>query len=734
MLSQNAGNLPWRLFQGLFAVSAIVAGAVTFIAVSDASPVDPFSGNIPWILGLNTILISVLAGMLIARYRSVRKSEHQSGDDQLARRFVRLFSLSAVLPALVVGVLLGATVTRGIQTWFSDRVDVIVDRNAAIAQGNFLNFTEDLQADAGWVATEYLEASENLGSRVELIEEFLRTQAFIRNFQEAAIINREGERIAAATLLDRLSKRTPDAGAFSEADAGDVALTLYQKSLVTTALIRLTNEPDTYLYLHRPIDQIFFRQIEEADAAIQTLREAKEKTSRLQLIFAIGYAQMTVLVLLLAARFGLSAASRVTAPIGRLATAAHAVRDGDLTVRVDQPAGTDEVAQLTRSFNGMTEQLGAQRSALISAREEAEDRRQFVETLLAEVSAGVIRTDENLDVTLANRSAGELLGVQIDNGDNLTGVAPEFDTYASEALQRALPIDASIDLMREGESRHFRLKVSPDPAGGCVLTFDDATRMVNAQRQLAWRDVARRIAHEIRNPLTPIQLSTERLRRRYRSEIPEHDRVFDRCVETILRQVGDIDRMVQEFSSFARMPKPSVVEFDLRLLLENAAFAQSMSTPDIEVRLETDNLPDDWRFKGDDRLLGQAFGNLIKNAAESIAGLPEELEVQGSITIKLEDGVDGAGVVIEDNGRGFPESAREKLLEPYVTTREKGTGLGLAIVNRIIMDHGGSISLQNRSDERRGARVRVFLPLAEADEEVPAQQPPSRVEEPAYGK
>ena len=734
MLSQNAGNLPWRLFQGLFAVSAIVAGAVTFIAVSDASPVDPFSGNIPWILGLNAILIGVLAAMLIARYRTVRKSENQSGGDQLARRFVRLFSLSAVLPALVVGVLLGATVTRGIQTWFSDRVDVIVDRNAAIAQGNFLNFTDNLQADAGWIASEYLEASENLGSRVELVEEFLRTQAFIRNFQEAAIINRQGERLAAATLLDRLSKRTPDAGAYAEADAGDVALTLYQKSLVTTALIRLTEDPGTYLYLHRPIDQIFFRQIEEADAAIQTLREAKEKTSRLQLIFAIGYAQMTVLVLLLAARFGLSAASRVTAPIGRLATAAHAVRDGDLTVRVDQPAGNDEVAQLTRSFNGMTEQLGAQRSALITAREEAEDRRQFVETLLAEVSAGVIRTDENLDVTLANRSAGELLGVDVENGDNLGTVIPEFDTYASEALQRALPIDASIDLMRDGESRHFRLKVSPDPAGGCVLTFDDATRMVNAQRQLAWRDVARRIAHEIRNPLTPIQLSTERLRRRYRSDIPENDRVFDRCVETILRQVGDIDRMVQEFSSFARMPKPSVAEFDLRLLLENAAFAQSMTTPDIDVRLKTDNLPENWTFKGDDRLLAQAFGNLIKNAAESIAGLPEELEVQGHISITLEDGVDGAGVIIEDNGRGFPESEREKLLEPYVTTREKGTGLGLAIVNRIIMDHGGSISLQNRSDKRRGARVRVFLPLAEADEEVPAQQPPSRVEEPAYGK
>ena len=733
MLSQNAGNLPWRVFQALFAIAAIVAGAVTFIAVSDASPVDPFSGNIPWILALNTILIGVLAGMLFSRYRSVRKSENQSGGDQLARRFVRLFSLSAVLPALVVGVLLGATVTRGIQTWFSDRVDVIVDRNASVARENVINFTENLEADARLIASEYLEASGS-SSRTEDIEEYFRYQAFFRRFDEIAIIDREGNRSAVATLLERETIRVPDNSAFVEADAGEVALTLYKRSSVTTALIQVSQDPDLYLYLHRPIDQNFFRQIDEADAAVQNMREAKEKTSRLQLIFAIGYAQMTALVLLLAARFGLTAASRVTAPIGRLATAAHAVRDGDLTVRVDQPGGNDEVAQLTRSFNGMTEQLGAQRSALISAREEAEDRRQFVETLLAEVSAGVIRTDENLYVTLANRSAGELLGWRIQTGDNLATIAPEFDTYASEALQRAMPIDASIDLVQDGESRHFRLKVSPDPAGGCVLTFDDATRMVNAQRQLAWRDVARRIAHEIRNPLTPIQLSTERLRRRYRSEIPENDRVFDRCVETILRQVGDIDRMVQEFSSFARMPKPSVAEFDLRLLLENAAFAQSMTTPDIEVRLETDNLPESWRFKGDDRLLAQAFGNLIKNAAESIAGLPEELEVQGKITITLEDGIDGAGVIIEDNGRGFPESAREKLLEPYVTTREKGTGLGLAIVNRIIMDHGGSISLQNRSDKRRGARVRVFLPLAEAEDDAPAQQPPNRVEEPAYGK
>jgi two-component system nitrogen regulation sensor histidine kinase NtrY len=258
--------------------------------------------------------------------------------------------------------------------------------------------------------------------------------------------------------------------------------------------------------------------------------------------------------------------------------------------------------------------------------------------------------------------------------------------------------------------------------------------MVNAQRQLAWRDVARRIAHEIRNPLTPIQLSTERLRRRYRSEIPETDQIFDRCVDTILRQVGDIDRMVQEFSSFARMPKPSVAEFDLRSLLENAAFSQNMTTPDITVNVMSRDLPDGLFYKGDERLLAQAFGNLLKNAAESISGLPEELEVKGSIEVLIEEGVEGTWITIEDNGRGFPESAREKLLEPYVTTREKGTGLGLAIVNRIIMDHGGSISLQNRSDGLRGARVRVLLPLAEADLSGAVNQPPVKVEEPAYGK
>ena len=362
----------------------------------------------------------------------------------------------------------------------------------------------------------------------------------------------------------------------------------------------------------------------------------------------------------------------------------------------------------------MYEQLAEQRNALIRAREDEEDRRKFVETLLAEVSAGVIRMDCEMIVTLANRSAADVLGVEeILPGQTLDAIAPLFERYARDTLERTAPVDASIDLNIKGEVRHIRLKTALDPAGGCVLTFDDTTGLVNAQRQLAWRDVARRIAHEIRNPLTPIMLSTERIRRRYASVIDDSDGVFDRCIETILRQVGDIGRMVEEFSSFARMPKPSVAPFNMRSLLQGAGFSQSMVSPDVEIEFETNS--EGGVYRGDERLLGQAFGNLLKNAAEAIEGRPEDADIDGNIRVVLSEDAKGVEVTIEDNGPGFPEAVRDRLLEPYVTTREKGTGLGLAIVHRIIADHGGSISLQNRLDGLSGARVRVWLPARGAD-------------------
>lgn len=723
MLSQQAPRGSWALFEGLFIIAALVAVFATFIAISGVDPDNPTAGATPWLLGLNFFVIVVLAMIVVREYLSIQSSSESEGKGRLARRFVMLFGFSALVPSTIVAVFLGAIFTQGLDNWLGERVDSVMEKNAEIFRNYVENFETTFDVDVRLAALDV----ENFAREVEAtlseqdgrpaltseatlaLSEGLRSELAFRDFLTIAILGSDGVELIAQESVQDAILIPPPAPAFQEANNGEIATTLYENRGAATALIRISEPVDGYIYAVKNFDRNAAVRLREAEAEIIQYNNAKRQGGRLQTIFAIGYAQIAALVLLLAGRLGLEAAGRVTGPIGRLAAAAHTVRDGDLSARVSVSGPKDELYALGHSFNAMTEQLAEQRSALIRAREDEEDRRKFVETLLAEVSAGIIRMDGDMVVTLANRSAGELLGIdEIQPGAQMADVAPEFVQYARDTLEHSSPVDASIDINRNGEMRYFRLKTAPDPADGCVLTFDDTTRLVNAQRQLAWRDVARRIAHEIRNPLTPIMLSTERLRRRYASKIDDSDGVFDRCIETILRQVGDIGRMVGEFSSFARMPKPDAVKFDMHALLEAASFSQGMVTPDIEVEFEGSG--DEMKYFGDERLISQALGNLLKNAAEAIEGLPEDADVKGHIRIVLEQSDRGVEITIEDNGPGFPEDARNRLLEPYVTTREKGTGLGLAIVNRIIADHGGSISLQNRLDGLRGARVRVWLP------------------------
>ncbi len=712
--AQKAG---WTLFQGLFFVATLLAVFATFSAVAGVSPVDPTQGRIATLLGLNFILIALLAWMNIRRYLNMRGTRDAVGSNRLARRFLMLFSASAIVPAAVVAIFLGATITRGLDNWFNSRIDTIVEETAEVARDNYQDLSDGIDADIRLMVGDLDNAAEGLRTGSELYPSYLKAQATLREFVSARIIDGSGNVLIRAGLDSEYPYIRPPASAFEEADTGAVAQTLYEPSGLITGLAELNESENAYIYVYKPFDPAQLAQMRRAEAALTDYRAAKTRSGRLQWLFAVAYAQLAALVLLLSMRLGLVAANQITGPIGRLADAAVAVRDGDLSVRVPTPRVRDEVHHLTRSFNTMTEQLGQQREALINAREDAEDRRQFVETLLAEVSAGVIRTDSTLQVTLANRSALNLLERDDLEGQSLSDMVPEFEPFARDALERGTPIDASLDINVADAARYFRLKATRDPAGGCVLTFDDATRLVMAQRQIAWRDVARRIAHEIRNPLTPIQLSTERLRRRYSDKI-EDDGVFDRCLDTIQRQVTDIGHMVEEFSNFARMPKPSVAEFDMSALLQGICFSQGVVTPDVDIRFDGDDTP--MGYSGDERLLGQALTNLLKNAAEAIERLAEEAEARGAIHVFLRNLPDDRlEIVIEDNGPGFPSEARERLLEPYVTTREKGTGLGLAIVNRIIMDHGGSISLQNRADNRRGARVHIILPhiaeLADAE-------------------
>jgi len=712
----------WALFEGLFIIAALVAVFATFIAMSGAAPNDPTAGATPWLLGLNFVLLIVLAIIVVREYLMIRGSGGNDGGGKLARRFVLLFGFSALIPAMVVAVFMGAFITRGLDRWIGERVDQLMEQNTEIFRSYVDNFQSTFESDMRLAAMDV----ENFAKQVDQsiaasggsdvasyasaeFFEGLRSELAIREFLTIAILGPDGvDLIAEASVQDPILLSPPPA-AFEEANAGAVATTLYESRGIATALIRISAPLDGYIYAVKVFDRNAARSLREAETALEEYNAAKRNSGRLQAIFVIGYTQIVGLVLLLAGRLGLEAAGRITGPIGRLASAAHAVRDGDLEVRVPVSGPVDEVHALSSSFNAMTEQLSGQQNALIRARKDEEDRRRFVETLLGEIGAGVIRVDRDERITLANRSACDILGIdEVPEGALLADVAPAFERTVRDTFERNAAVDASLELTRYGEVRSVRLKSAPEASGGCVLTFDDTTRLILAQRQLAWRDVARRIAHEIRNPLTPIMLSTERLRRRYASKIDDTDGVFDRCIETILRKVDEIARMVEEFSSFARMPKPSIAPFDMRAVLQGASFAQSVVSPDIEIEIDTDL--DEATYLGDERLLAQAIGNLLKNAAEAIEGLPIENDVSGHIRIFMaRDGGD-LEIVIEDNGPGFPAEVRNRLLEPYVTTREKGTGLGLAIVNRIIADHGGSISLQNRPDGQQGARVRVLLP------------------------
>lgn len=709
-----------NLFQAGFILAAFIAAFVTFFAISNVDPTHPFTGVVPWLFGINAALILALLALLIRRYRLLRENGTIRGKGRLVRRFLLLFSLSSVLPASIVAVFLGATVTRDLDNWFDTRIGTIVEETAEIAKNNVDDVSAAIEVQVREAAAriDFSDTANGLAQDPALYADYLGRQATMLGFRAAYLVNDDGTRIITGDVEPPLPFNPPNDVAIAEARVGLVGQTLYELAGVVTAIVKLEHPEGAYLYVVQDISPAIFARLRSAERSVLEYRQAETASEQLQNFFLIGYAQIVALALLLFGRLGLEAGSQIAGPIGRLAKAAELVRDGDLTARVPPPGGDDEIDTLATSFNTMTAQLGAQRSALLSARATSEDRRLFLETLLSQISAGVIRTDRSMTITLANASAETLVGKDNLQGLPLGDVLPEFKPYAHAAMRDGTSNDASLEFMMDGEVRHIRLRTLADTDEGCVLTFDDATRIVTAQRHMAWRDVARRIAHEIRNPLTPIQLAAERLQRRYGDKLGDEDNVFARSLDTIMRQVADIGRMVDEFSNFARMPKPENRPFDFAEMIGNTVFSQRMVSPEIKFTIEGPSK--DLVYNGDERLLGQAFGNLVKNAAEAIASLPEDDETRGAINIKVERLAGLLRVQIEDNGPGFPEESKDRLLEPYVTTRDRGTGLGLAIVNRVIIDHGGSITLQSREEGLRGAKVQIVLPVehrADIDDE-----------------
>jgi two-component system, NtrC family, nitrogen regulation sensor histidine kinase NtrY len=707
----------WRVLRSRVALGIGYGVAVVLTALSimlaasppASGPIGPASRLILTVLGFNLVLILALSAVVALQFVSLMNARANDAGARLHLRFVTLFAVAAVVPAVVVALFMGVLVNQGVERWLGARVQTVVENSATV----FRSYVDDQKRYIGDHVTvmgaDLNREAPHLQSSPISFSHYLAVLASYHAFPAAYLVDHEGRVLARAESADAPAYVVPPPSSFQAADEGDISVRAVEQQDLMRAVYRLTAYPDAYLYVVRPVEKGILNHLREAEGSMVAYREAAASRARIQTIFGLSYAETALLVLLGAVWLGMAAASAIAAPVARLVQAAGRVASGDLSARVDAESDPEEIAVLSRAFNSMTHDLKAQQEALRRAREEAESDRQFIETVLAGVSAGVIGLDSERRISAANSQAAALLGLTASpRGRELSDVAPEFAAVL-EAAAAGAGAEEEVDVVRGRETRRLRVRASRSEAG-LVLTFDDITRLVTAQRNAAWRDVARRIAHEIKNPLTPIQLSAERLRKKYRKDVPTTElETFDRCTDTIVRQVGDIGRMVDEFSAFARMPTPKFAEQDVAELLRAAVFAQRVATPDVDVELEE---PPAITLLADGRMLGQALTNVLKNAAEAVeARRAAQPELAGRIRARL--AVEDCGVVfeIEDNGVGLPAKDRDRLTEPYVTTREKGTGLGLAIVKRILEDHGGELELTD-APSGEGALAILKLPAS----------------------
>jgi two-component system nitrogen regulation sensor histidine kinase NtrY len=551
-------------------------------------------------------------------------------------------------------------------------------------------------------------------------EQVISAQAALRGLSEAVVVEGTSGRVLARSQFTfTLTFEPVPEEALDRARNGEVVL-LDDDDDRVRGLVRLDNFFDSYLFVGRLVDPRVLDHVKAAGRAVQEYTELKGRLSSLQITVNLIFLVVALLMLLAAVWFGLNFANYLATPISALIAAAERVRAGDMSVRVAGNTSDDELGNLCRAFDRMTYQIDSQRKELIEANRQLDERRQFTEAVLAGVSAGVLGLDRDAVIHLPNQSALTLLGVEGPDalvGRSFLAVLPEMAELLDASRKRPGKVcEAQVVLRRRGGVRRTVLVritagATDHEVRDFVVTFDDVTELLQAQRTAAWADVARRIAHEIKNPLTPIQLSAERLRRKYLKEITGDREVFQMCVDTIVRQVGDIGRMVDEFSAFARMPSPVMKPVNLQDLCRQAMFLQTSAHTGVHF---TCRLPEDRvAIPCDQRQIFQALTNLLQNALDAIEGRETPADgtplPPGDVVVSLEMNRETAVIQIEDNGKGLPTTVeRHRLTEPYVTTRAKGTGLGLAIVKKIMEDHGGELLLEDR--EGGGARISLVIP------------------------
>ncbi|HET6237571.1 MAG TPA: PAS domain-containing sensor histidine kinase [Acetobacteraceae bacterium] len=700
----------------VLAALALGVGMATFVLLA-GSPTNmrPDVGVGLVLANLVSLLLlgAALAGRLTLVWVERRRG---SAGSRLHVRLVLLFSGVAVAPTIFVACFAVAFFHFGIQSWFNDPVRSALDESLQVARGYLDEHRNNIRAVALEMANDVTRAGQLMPADPQAFAEVLGAQTALRGLTEAEIYDAtSGQVMASAGLFGGLGVEPPPAWAMEQARTGDVVVLNTGDATRVRALIELNSQPPLVLMIGRPVDPQILTYMSRTEQAVAEYRRLDDNRSWLQIAFAWIFALVALLVLSAAVLIGLVIANQIARPIGRLINAAERVRGGEQGVRVPEAPTQDEVAGLSRAFNRMTGQLAAQRAELMDAYSQIDERRRFTETVLAGVSAGVIGLDANGRVELPNRAADELLGMDLiaEVGHELAAVVPEFMPLLRQATtqpERAAVGEVVVGL--PNRRRTLLVRIGTERGGGrtegFVVTFDDITELQSAQRKAAWADVARRIAHEIKNPLTPIQLSAERLKRRFTREISSDPETFAQCADTIIRHVGDIGRMVDEFSAFARMPQPQISREDVGRIAREALVLQRTARPKIAWTTE---IPERGPMaRCDRRLIRQALTNLLQNAADAIMMRPEG-EEGGAINVTVREVGTDVLISVADNGVGLPAADRARLTEPYITHKPKGTGLGLAIVKKIMEDHGGLLLLDDRPDEP-GAIATLSLPVS----------------------
>jgi two-component system nitrogen regulation sensor histidine kinase NtrY len=734
----KGGTLRWL---APFAVGlALLSAFLTFVVLTGLTPIAPTREVVVSFMLINGATILVLVGIIIREvWQMVQARRRGRAAARLHVQIVSLFSVIAVLPAVLVAIVANVTIDRGLDRLFSGPTREVIQNSQIVANAYLYEHAELIRGDILGMANDIAHARPLFDQDRGTFRDLLTASAASRNLPGAMLIDKNRNILETAQTGIKQAFAPPAPETLNDVNENEPQIAVIPEENYVAAVIRLRAFDNTFLYVARLLDPRVVALVNQTQASVAEYAEIESRRLAMQVSFALMFAVIALTILMASVLIGLNFANWLVAPIRRLMSAANIVSTGDLHVQVPVHRSEGDLAQLGETFNKMTQELRTQRDELVSASDVIDSRRRFIEAVLSSASAGIIGVDASGSVGILNRSAEKLIGhAESETLDHpLSDVLPELDEMmktAREGTQRL--VQGQISITRDGHERNLSVRVSAEQTSqsrdSYIITLDDITELVSAQRTSAWADVARRIAHEIKNPLTPIQLSAERIRRKFGKVITEDKAIFEQCTDTIVRQVDDIRRMVDEFSRFARMPKPVIEGEDVADTVRQAVFLMRVGHPDIDIEAEIKEEP--MRAQFDRRLISQALTNIIKNATEAIEAVPAEQLGKGRIDVIAARENDDIVIDVIDNGIGLPKVSRARLLEPYVTTREKGTGLGLAIVGRVLEDHGGRIELNDAADIRpgqRGAWMRLrfaisgHAPKAEAKEPAPETNPPA---------